>query len=117
MFKFFNWPVSKAVCLIGCFIFLKLELRFSGVILTCNFNSYFRLSPDNVLGIRRFSENLNCISVVEEADKYIQKNFAIVAQTEEFHLLDFVDLESILERDNLHVDSEEQVRQELVEFE
>jgi len=77
----------------------------------CSFivSSLFRLTPDNVVGIRAFADTLNCTRVVEETDKYIQKNFVAVSKSEEFSQLGISDVLSILSRDELHIESEEQV--------
>lgn len=47
--------------------------------------------------------------MVEECDRYIQKNFVAVSKSDEFLGLEVGDILSILERDELHVESEEHV--------
>ncbi|XP_021962419.2 kelch-like protein 18 isoform X3 [Folsomia candida] len=68
-----------------------------------------RLTPDNVVGIRAFADTLNCSSVVKESDRFIQKHFLDVSKSEEFSQLGISDIINILSRDELAVDSEEQV--------
>jgi len=50
-----------------------------------------------------------CTSLVEACNKYIQKYFVDVAQSEEFLSMEQKDLVEILSNDELHVSSEEQV--------
>jgi hypothetical protein len=68
-----------------------------------------RLTAENVVGIRSFADTLNCASVVQETDRYIQKNFVPVSKSEEFSQLPISDIQNILSRDELHIESEEQV--------
>ena len=62
-----------------------------------------------MIGARTFAESLNCKNVVIEADRYIQKNFASVCRNEEFLQLGISEVLEILGRNELHVESEEQV--------
>lgn len=50
-----------------------------------------------------------CPTLVESANKYIQKHFKDVAQSEEFLNLSHIDVCEIIGRDELNVNSEEQV--------
>uniref|UniRef100_T1IKW7 Kelch-like protein diablo n=1 Tax=Strigamia maritima TaxID=126957 RepID=T1IKW7_STRMM len=68
-----------------------------------------RLHPSNVLGIRSFADSMGCLSLVQEANKYIQKHFVDVSKSEEFLSLQFKDIKDIIDRDELFVVSEEQV--------
>ena len=72
--------------------------------------SCFRLHPNNVLGIRNFADQFMCSNLVEESNKYIQKLFIEVSKSEEFLTLSSQDVLEILERDELYVTNEEQVR-------
>lgn len=64
---------------------------------------------ENVIGVRSFAENLNCSDVVIESDRFIQKNFFNVCKNEEFLQLSQKDVCEILDRNELHIESEEQV--------
>uniref|UniRef100_A0A914CAG8 BTB domain-containing protein n=1 Tax=Acrobeloides nanus TaxID=290746 RepID=A0A914CAG8_9BILA len=68
-----------------------------------------RLNTANVLGIRALAATYNCQSIMKVADRFIQKHFLTVAQSEEFLNLDVDSVISILSKDELFVDNEEQV--------
>lgn len=68
-----------------------------------------RLRSNNVLGVRQFADTLSCSMLVDAANKYIEKYFMIVAPTDEFLTLSFNEVYEIVGRDELYVDSEEQV--------
>lgn len=68
-----------------------------------------RLQSSNVLGIRQFADVLSCSSLVEAANKFIQKHFMDLVTSEEFLALSFNDIYEIVEWDDLHVVSEEKV--------
>ena len=70
---------------------------------------FFRLHPQNVLGVRSFADQYMCSGLVESANKYLQKHFKDVVRTEEFLALKMADVIDILGRDELNVHSEEQV--------
>lgn len=44
----------------------------------------YRFSAHNVLGIRQFADSLSCTQLVTAAEKYIDRYFAKVSQSEEF---------------------------------
>ena len=67
------------------------------------------MTSENVIGIRSFSESLSCQSVVEEADKFIQRNFVSISASEEFLQLGLTEILNLLRCDGLNVESEEQV--------
>ena len=50
-----------------------------------------------------------CTSLVESANKYINKHFMEVARSDEFLAISESDITDILSRDELYVTSEEQV--------
>ena len=75
----------------------------------CIVHPYFRLTANNVLGIRNFAETLMCPALFEDCNRFINKNFVQVAKSEEFLELCAKDLCDILESDELHVTNEEQV--------
>lgn len=68
-----------------------------------------RLHPHNVLGVRNFAEQFVCTSLVESANKYINKHFVDVSRSDEFLSLQYREVCELLQRDELHVSSEEQV--------
>ena len=53
-----------------------------------------------------------CLYLVEAANKYIHKHFVEVSKSDEFLNLSKKDVLDILDRDELYVTSEEQVRME-----
>ena len=53
-----------------------------------------------------------CLYLVEAANKYIHKHFVEVSKSDEFLNLSKKDVLDILDRDELYVTSEEQVRTE-----
>ncbi|XP_033725796.1 kelch-like protein 18 [Pecten maximus] len=81
----------------------------------CNFLQR-RLHPENVLGIRSFADQYMCPGLVAEADKHIQKNFKDVAHTEEFLNLSKTEIIDIISRDELHVQSEEEVFESVISW-
>lgn len=68
-----------------------------------------RFHPYNVLGIRHFADSMSCTHLIQAADKYIDKNFSKVAQSNEFLTLDFEELSDLIKRDFLNITSEEVV--------
>lgn len=66
-----------------------------------------RMTPANVLGIRRFALLHNSPPSVAVADRYIRKHFEAVSVADEFAQLDATTLLALLACDELHVDSEE----------
>lgn len=68
-----------------------------------------RLHPTNVLGIRSFADTLGCPGLVEATNKFIQKHFLDVCQSDEFLALPLHDAIEIIGWDQLYVVSEEQV--------
>lgn len=69
----------------------------------------YKMAHSNVLGIRRLAALHNSQRAVRATDRYIQSHFVAVSESEDFLLLDVDALCDILARDELHVDSEEQV--------
>lgn len=68
-----------------------------------------RLQGSNVLTVRQFASALGCDGLVQAADRFIQKHFTVVCRTDEFLQLAIEDLENILQRDELYVNSEEPI--------
>ncbi|VDN51006.1 unnamed protein product [Dracunculus medinensis] len=68
-----------------------------------------RLHSQNVLGIRSFAMTLGCVSLVLSADRFIHKHFLSVSQGEEYLMLKFDEISTILSRDELLVDNEQQI--------
>ena len=69
----------------------------------------FRLHPYNVLGIRSFGDQYMCTNLVDATNKYLQKHFKDVMKSEEFYNLSVTDIQDIICRDELNIESEEQV--------
>ena len=67
------------------------------------------MHPNNVLGIRAFSDQLMCSSLVDTCNKYIQKHFVDVSKSDEFLSLSKKEVLDIISLDELHVATEEQV--------
>lgn len=67
-------------------------------------------NSQNVLGVRAFADTLGCWSLVEACNRYINKCFVDVAQSEEFMNLNCEEVKDIISRDELNVPSEENVR-------
>ena len=68
-----------------------------------------RLYPNNVLGIRAFADTLACWTLVEACNRYLQKHFVDVSMADEFLNLPLPDVRDIISRDELNVQSEENV--------
>jgi len=68
-----------------------------------------RFHPNNVLGIRSFADTLGSYSLITEADRYIHQYFHDVSVADEYLNLTCPALLNILQSDELHVFSEEQV--------
>ncbi|GJQ72025.1 hypothetical protein Trydic_g3127 [Trypoxylus dichotomus] len=68
-----------------------------------------RLHPQNALGIRQFADTLGCTTLVDSADKYIEQCFHEVSLSEEYLNLSVQEIKSLLQRNELRVESEEQV--------
>jgi len=66
-----------------------------------------RLTPQNVLGIRHFAESLGCLNLVLASEKYIQKSFKAVAESEEFMGISVEHMCELISRDELNIDTEE----------
>jgi len=71
---------------------------------------FFRLHPTNCLGVRTFADQYMCSSLVDSANKYLQKHFKDVMKSEEFLALPPQEVLDILGRDELNVGTEEQVK-------
>lgn len=70
---------------------------------------FSRFHPQNVLGIKQFADTLGCRSLVKAADKYIEEYFSEVSHSDEYLSLSVNEVLNILQRNELHVNSEEQV--------
>ncbi|TKR77315.1 hypothetical protein L596_018312 [Steinernema carpocapsae] len=86
-------------------------LRLNEIVELCGDFLKTRLQPSNVLGIREFAVTLNCPAVVQSCDRFLQKHFLSVVQGDEFLMLPIGTLLGILNRDQLFVESEEDVFQ------
>jgi len=67
----------------------------------------YRLTPQNVLGIRQFAESLGCLNLVKSSEKYINKNFKPVSESEEFMTRPYEEIINLIKRDELNVVNEE----------
>lgn len=74
-----------------------------------------RLDCSNVLSIQMFAETLSCTSLVEAADKFLEKNFTQVAEEEEFLNVEVGQIQELLNRDTLCV-SEERAFEALIRW-
>lgn len=61
------------------------------------------------MGIRSFADTLGCSQLTDAADKYVQQYFYEVSLSEEFLSINGAELLEIVKKDELHVNSEEQV--------
>lgn len=68
-----------------------------------------QLDPSNCLGIRAFADIYSCRELLRIADRFIQRNFQEVMESEEFMLLPVSQLVDIIASDELIVRTEEQV--------
>jgi kelch-like protein 18 len=68
-----------------------------------------RLSIQDALCVRNFAEQLMCHDLVLAVNRFVNKNFNKIVQTQEFLNLTVNELSDILARDELNVDSEEHV--------
>ncbi|VDO53475.1 unnamed protein product [Onchocerca flexuosa] len=84
-------------------------LQLNGIVDECSKFLKCRLHAQNVLGIRSFAMALGCVSLVLSADCFLHKHFLSVSQGEEYLALSVDDLIMILSRDELFVESEEQI--------
>ncbi|VDK84207.1 unnamed protein product [Litomosoides sigmodontis] len=84
-------------------------LQLNGIVDECSKFLKCRLHAQNVLGIRSFALALGCVSLVLSADCFLHKHFLSVSRGEEYLALSVDDLVTILNRDELFVESEEQV--------
>ena len=75
-----------------------------------------RLSIQDALCVRSFADQFMCHDLVSAADRFISINFNKIIHTHEFLNLSFEELNEILNRDELNVDSEEQVYEALIEW-
>ena len=68
-----------------------------------------QLSPNNCLGIKAFAEAHGCCVLTELAHRHALSRFTEVSRSEEFLSLDLEQVTELLSRDNLRVNSEEDV--------
>jgi hypothetical protein len=84
-------------------------LSLTDIVHACGKYLQQRLHAANVLSIRSFAMALNSPQLIRAADRYIQKHFMLVSRTDEFTQLPIDELLNVLQRDELHVNNEEQV--------
>uniref|UniRef100_A0A8C4Q2Y6 Kelch-like family member 18 n=1 Tax=Eptatretus burgeri TaxID=7764 RepID=A0A8C4Q2Y6_EPTBU len=68
-----------------------------------------RLHPKNVLGVRTFAETMMCAGLCKAASSFLHQHFVEVSTGEEFLALPPDELIELLSRDELNVQTEEQV--------
>jgi hypothetical protein len=69
-----------------------------------------RLTINDALCIRAFAEQFMCRDLISSVNRFINKHFSKICQTDEFANLSSNDLCDLLSRDQLSVQCEEQVR-------
>ncbi|XP_074040860.1 kelch like family member 18 [Leptinotarsa decemlineata] len=84
-------------------------LQLSKVRDACANYLLLRIHPQNALGFRHFAESLGCSTLAESAEKYIESYFHEVSQHEEYLNLQVEDIKNLFTKNELRVDSEEQV--------
>lgn len=94
--------VQDILC--GASIFLLDHLRHA-----CSDFMTKQLSPHNCLGIKTFAESHSCYELMELARRHSLSRFTEVSSFEEFLTLDLEQVTDLLSRDNLRVNSEEEV--------
>ena len=62
-----------------------------------------------MLGIKQFASTVGSINLVKASDKFLQKHFKAVSESEEFLGAGFDEVLDLVERDELHVLTEETV--------
>jgi kelch-like protein 18 len=75
-----------------------------------------RLTISEALTVRSFAHQLMCLDLVESADRFINRNFKKVVQTQEYLNMEWSEVGALLGRDELGVDSEEQVYEALIKW-
>lgn len=70
---------------------------------------HHQLDSTNCLGIRCFADTHSCLTLQEAADVYAQQHYLEVLDSREFLELNSEDLATLLESEDLNVQSEEQV--------
>ncbi|CAF0813231.1 unnamed protein product [Brachionus calyciflorus] len=73
-----------------------------------------RLNVQDALCLRNFADQLMCHDLVLAVNRFINKNFLKIVQTQEFLGLSHLELGELLCRDELNVDCEEQVYEALL---
>ena len=63
-----------------------------------------------MIGTRSFATQFVCTSLVDACNKYTNRHFVEVSHSPDYLDLEVVDVLDLLGRDELHVESEEQVR-------
>lgn len=75
-----------------------------------------RLTVQDALFIRMFADHLMCHDLILCCNRFINKNFNKIAQTNAFLELQSIDLIDIIKRDELNVDCEEEVYEALLQW-
>jgi kelch-like protein 18 len=91
-------------------------LGLDRVVDACSEFLHPRLQASNVLGIRAFAETHHMSRLVTSSNKFIDRYFVPVSQSEEFAQLTCDEVVSIVSRNELNINSEESVYEAVMEW-
>ena len=91
-------------------------LGLERVVEACSEFLHPRLQANNVLGIRAFAETHHMTRLVTSANKFIDRYFVPVSQAEEFAQLACDEVENMVSRNELNINSEESVYEAVMEW-
>lgn len=91
-------------------------LGFADVKETCAHYLMDQLVTENCLGIYQLAERFSCMQLSQKAESFMKKNFAAVSKYSEILSLDAMCLKSIIESDDICIDSEFQLLQFIFEW-
>ncbi|XP_055883226.1 kelch-like protein 12 [Biomphalaria glabrata] len=89
-------------------------LQLTGVKNACCRFLERQLDASNCLGIKVFAENHCCQSLLHAAERYALRHFNSVIDHEEFKIMNFEEVESLVSSEDLQVKSEETVYQGVI---
>ncbi|CAH1397653.1 unnamed protein product [Nezara viridula] len=91
-------------------------LRFPEVVDACTNFIIQQLDPSNCIGIATFAESRNCCQLRDVAVAYTEENFELVAENEEFLLMQLEDFVKLISSDYINVTSEVSVFQAVIKW-
>lgn len=91
-------------------------LQFTEVSKSCCCFLSTHFTPDNVISIETLAKRLNCSDLIENAHRYIQKNFDAICETPEFLSVPFEFLNDLIRRDHLFTANEEKVFEAVIKW-